>query len=371
MILLLLFLLIPAATVGLYMNQRKFGKLPSGARLERIRQSLHYKNGVFQNIEVTPTFSEGVTYPQLAGQFFFGGSKDKTPHQKLPSVKTNLHDLDLGRNVLIWMGHSSYYMQVDGKRILVDPVLSGSASPVGFNVRAFDGTDIYKSADIPEIDFLFITHDHWDHLDYKTIVEIMPKIKAVFCPLGVGEHLEYWGYDMSTVTEMDWYEDTDAGNGFKVFTTPARHFSGRGFIRAKSLWASFVLKTPSMQIFIGGDSGYSPQFKEIGDRFGRFDWAILENGQYNPNWKYIHMLPEHFMTAAKELKAKNIIPVHSSKFALSQHDWYEPLSLVVANNAKEKEPLNISTPQIGEVVNLDGTQAFEKWWEGYENSLNK
>lgn len=366
MIYFVLILLMLTVTVMLFMSQKKFGRYPSGERLERIRKSTHYKDGAFQNMEETPTFSGDMNYLQLAYLFFFGGSKDKYPHQDLLSVKTDLHQLDINQNILVWIGHSSYYIQIDGKRILVDPVLSGSASPLSINIRAFAGTDIYKPDDIPEIDFLFITHDHWDHLDYRTIMELKSKLKAAFCPLGVGEHLEYWGFDMSKVSEMDWYEDTDAGGGFRVYTTPARHFSGRSFKRAKSLWASFVLKTPSMQIFIGGDSGYSTQFREIGDRFGGFDWAILENGQYNPNWKNIHMMPEHFITAAKELKAKKIFPVHNSKFALANHSWYEPLGLVVTNNQKEGIPLDIVTPRIGEVVMLDKTQKFGNWWEQLE-----
>lgn len=284
------------------------------------------------------------------------------PKSIIPSVKTDLKQLDSQQNVLIWFGHSSYFLQIDGKRILVDPVLSGSASPLPGGTQSFKGTDIYTPDDFPEIDYLFISHDHWDHLDYKTIKKIKPKIKKVITGLGMGEHLEYWGYDKEFIIEKDWNETIELDKGFTVHTTPARHFSGRGFTRNKALWLSFVLKTPSMNIFLGGDSGYDTHFAEIGKQFGPFDLAILENGQYDHRWKHIHMLPDEILTAAKELRAKRVLPVHSSKFVLSTHPWKEPLERISQNNVAEN--LNVITPMIGEVVNLkDPNQKFSKWWE--------
>ncbi|MFV8327356.1 MBL fold metallo-hydrolase [Flavobacterium sp. ZS1P14] len=345
-----------------YLKQAKFGKLPAGKRLERIKQSPNYKNGSFQNQSITPDLTEGANYYTVGKEFFFGQHKNVSPVDEIPSTKTDLFNFDLKENILVWFGHSSYYIQIDGKRILVDPVLSGVASPFSFSTKAFKGTDRYATEDIPEIDYLFISHDHWDHLDYETILKLKPKIKKIICGLGTGEHFEYWGFDTNKIIEKDWNEKINLDEGFTAYTVPARHFSGRGLTRNKALWTSYVLQTPTMQIFLGGDSGYDKHFAEIGKTFGAFDLAILENGQYDKNWKYIHMMPDEILQAAKDLNAKRIFPVHSSKFALGNHPWYEPLELITKNNKQEN--LNIITPMIGEQVNLKDTkQQFSQWWK--------
>jgi L-ascorbate metabolism protein UlaG (beta-lactamase superfamily) len=252
-------------------------------------------------------------------------------------------------------------MQIDGKKFLVDPVLSGSASPLPFGTNAFPGTDIYKVEELPEIDVLFISHDHWDHLDYETIKALKPKVNQVICGLGVGAHFEHWGYDPAVITEKNWNEEMKLDSEFVIHTVPARHFSGRGLSRNKSLWLAFVLQTPTRQIFIGGDSGYDSHFASIGEEFGPFDLAILENGQYNSKWRYIHTMPDEIMTVAKDLRAKRILPLHSSKFVLGNHPWKEPLELISQNG--EKEGMNVITPMIGEPVDLNDTeQRFTKWW---------
>ena len=231
--------------------------------------------------------------------------------------------------------------------------------------KAFDGTDIYNAADIPEIDYLFITHDHWDHLDYKTILELKPKIRQVFCGLGVGAHLEYWGFNPDIITEMDWDEKADVGDGFSIRSATARHFSGRGLNRDKALWLSFILQTPNTNIFIGGDSGYDTHFKAIGEAFGPFDLVILENGQYNKKWKFSHMFPAQVLQAAKDLRAEQLLPVHSGKFKLAEHPWDEPLSEIVRLNTDDN--LRLLTPKIGQKVLLSDTlQSFTNWWEGIE-----
>lgn len=307
--------------------------------------------------------SEGVGFFTVLKEFLFYKNKSVKPVDTIPSIKTDLLNLDPAKDILVWFGHSSYFMQIDKKRILVDPVFSGAASPLSFNIKAFKGTDIYTTDDIPEIDFLFISHDHWDHLDYKTVLELKPKIKKIICAPGVGAHLEFWGFDKNNIIEKDWNETIDLGEGFVVNTAPGRHFSGRGFARNKSLWTSFILKTPTLKIFIGGDSGYDTHFAEIGKKFGPFDLAILENGQYNKNWKYIHMQPAEVLQAAKDLQAKRLFPVHNSKFALALHSWDEPLKKITELNNQAN--LTLATPMIGEPINLkDGSQKFSKWWKG-------
>ena len=349
--------------ITLFMQQAKFGKSPSGARLERIKQSPNYKDGKFQNLSHTPTLAEGYN---MMGVLYDAYIKDKPrqyPKEAIPSVKTDLMNLPLDKDILVWFGHSSYFIQIDGKRILVDPVFSGNASPIPGTVRAFNGTDIYTVADLPEIDYLFISHDHYDHLDYETIIALKDKTKEVICGLGVGTHFEHWGYDSHTIIESDWNEKVELASGFTVFVESARHFSGRGFIRNNTLWASFVLQTPTMKIYLGGDSGYDTHYAEIGRKHGPFDLAILDNGQYNQAWKYIHNLPEDVLKAAQELKAKRVFPIHSSKFALGSHDWDEPLTQITALNKSYNIPL--LTPMIGEPIHLkDSTQQFKQWWVG-------
>lgn len=355
-------LLVTSIIVFVFMQQPMFGKLPSGARLERIKQSPNYRDGAFQNIHETPALTEGASYSGILREFLFGKKERPKPLSVIPSVKTDLSTLPKDSNFLVWFGHSSYYMQLDGKRFLVDPVLSGSASPLPGGTKAFWGTDIYKVEDLPAIDFLLITHDHWDHLDYKTIKALKEKTNQVVCALGVGEHLEYWGYDKNNIIEKDWYDKIGLAEGFSITLTPARHFAGRTFKRNTSLWTSYVLQTPTQKIYIGGDSGYDTHFAEIGNKYGPFDLAIIENGQYDKSWRYIHLLPEEFLVAAKELNANKIFPVHSSKFGLGNHAWDEPLKKVTENNLLAQ--LNVITPMIGEPVRLsDSTQFFSKWWE--------
>ncbi len=356
-------LLLAILLIGIYsfLSQPKFGRLPSGKRFEKIQNSPNYKEGKFHNLSFTPDLTEGETYFKIIKKVLFEKDKRNKPKDVIPSQKTDLFALKPDENILVWFGHSSYFMQVDGKKMLIDPVFSGAASPVTFTTKSFFGTDIYTVDELPEIDFLFLSHDHWDHLDYETIVKLKPKVKTVITGLGTGEHLEYWGFNPENIIEKDWNEQIDLGDGFVVNTAPARHFAGRLFSRNKALWMSFVLQTPKRKIYIGGDSGFDTHFEAIGNQFGPFDLAILECGQYNQSWKYIHMFPEELIIATKNLNAKALMPVHWGKFALSNHAWDEPIKRV--SEAAEKVNLPLLTPMIGQKVNLDAPGRFEKWWE--------
>lgn len=363
MIWLLAFTAILFLAVVLFMQQKQFGKMPSGKRLALIKKSPNYRDEQFQNQSNTPALTEDVSYFEAMQQFFFTDKPRNVPADPLPSVKTDLLHADLSKDLLVWFGHSSYFIQIDGKRILVDPVFSGYASPVSFTNKAFKGTDRYTVADLPEIDYLFITHDHWDHLDYKTVVELQPKVKKVITGLGTGEHLEYWGYKPELIIEKHWNEALQLDSGFSAHALPARHFSGRTFSRNKSLWTSWILQTPTMKIYIGGDSGYDTHFADIGAQYGPIDLAILENGQYNKNWKYIHMMPGEIVKAAADLKAHAVLPVHVAKFSLALHPWDEPLINVA--EAFKNSSTRLLIPMIGEEVRLkDSAQTFTKWWMG-------
>lgn len=354
-------ILIIVGGVILFINGAPFGALPSLADLKKIQQLPYFHNGQFQNLSFTPSLTEGVGFFGVLKEFLFNKSKKNFPRAPLPSKKTDLHQLDLNKNILVWFGHSSYYIQIDGKRILVDPVFSGNASPLRSTTKSFAGSDIYDVSDMPEIDYLFITHDHWDHLDYKTILQLKTKVREIITGMGVGAHLIFWGFDKKNITEMAWNDNLSPEVGFSVAAVTARHFSGRGLQRNKSQWSSFILTTINKKIFIGGDSGYGSHFTEIGRRSGPFDLAILEDGQYNRNWKYIHMMPEETVQAAIDLGANKLLPVHWAKFSLSLHAWDEPI-LRIKKEADNKN-VYLLHPMIGECVDLDADQIFTCWWE--------
>jgi len=336
-----------------------FGSNPKGKHLERLKQSPNYKKNGFENLSPTPVMAKDGSYTKMLRDYF-NRSKNTAPPFALPSVKTDLKNIKDAEPVIVWFGHSSYFIRINNKNILVDPVFSGSASPISFMVKSFAGSDVYTPGDFPEIDVLIITHDHYDHLDYKTILELKPKIRSVYCSLGVGAHLALWGFDENSITEMDWWQSQKIDTGLSLTTAPGRHFSGRGLTRAKTLWSSFVLRAGIYNLFLGGDSGYDVHFKEIGNRFGPFDIAMLESGQYNTSWPYIHMMPEETVQAAIDLKAKVLMPVHWGKFTLAFHEWNDPVKRVLAKAAELK--LAVTTPMIGEPVVLDVSYPDKHWW---------
>lgn len=365
LIAILVLVVVLVAAAALYLQHPQFGKAPSGERLVRMEKSEHFRKGTFHNLSETPSLAEGYTMGGIFWDFLFTKFPKTIPVDKIPSVITDLNVLDPTGDVLIWFGHSSYFFRLDGTSYLVDPVFSGNASPISGTTKAFPGSNGYSVADMPHIDYLLITHDHYDHLDYKTIKSLRPKVGEVITSLGVGSHLEFWGYTPDQITELDWNESTILSETTTIHAVPARHFSGRTLKRNTTLWSAFVLETRSFKLFVGGDSGYDDHFKEIGRNHGPFDLAILENGQYNLKWHYIHLLPEEGVRAARELGAKKLFPVHNSKFKLAEHPWKEPMERITAE--AEIQGLPIITPKIGEKVDLGGSdQLFQKWWVGLE-----
>ncbi|MCU4578452.1 MBL fold metallo-hydrolase [Acinetobacter courvalinii] len=344
------------------LNKPQFGQLPEQARLERIKQSPNYKNEEFVYPVATPMLRDGESTLKIFWDNFWAEKQQTKPNHAIPSVKTDLHALDQNQDVVIWLGHSAYYIQLAGKRILIDPVLSNHAAPFSFLIKAFDGTTIYQAKDIPEIDYLLISHDHYDHLDYATVTQLKDKVKHVVVPLGVGAHFEHWGYPLEKIHENDWFDTLTFAPSLKIHTLPARHYSGRLFTRNKALWASYALETPKQKIYFGGDSGYGSHFKTIGEKFGGFDVVMLDSGQYDPRWPLIHMTPEEAVKAAVDLKAKVLMPMHIGRFSLSPHAWDEPFKRVV--KASENAHLALATPIIGQPIWLNKPiSQFPYWWE--------
>ncbi len=354
-----------ALGIALYIQQPKFGTLPQGARLERIQSSPNYAGGKFQNLVTTPQFSQGNSTASVWWYFLFAKKERLVPAAPIPALKTDLKTLDKGRDLVVWLGHSSYFMQLGGKRILIDPVFSPSAAPVSFANKAFAGTNQYSADDMPEIDYLLISHDHWDHLDYPAVIALKPKVKDVICGLGVGSYFEEWGFDTKIIHEADWFTTLKFDDGLAVQVLPSRHFSGRMFTRNKTLWTGFALVTPERRVFYSGDGGYGPHFKQIGEMLDGFDLAIMENGQYDKNWPYIHLMPEEVAQAAEELRAKALLPGHAGKFSIANHPWDEPFKRIT--EASRNKEYRLLTPMIGEPVDLDKQQQlFSRWWEKVE-----
>ncbi len=339
---------------------KAFGKNPTGRHLAKMEASANYKNGSFKNILETPMMT-GDSSMLKASWKFLNKPKNTAPPTTLPSVKTDLKTLHFDEPSIVWFGHSSYLISIDGKRILVDPVFSGAASPFSFGAKSFDGANVYGVDDMPDIDILILTHDHYDHLDYKTVVALNHRTKLICTSLGVSSHLTYWGIDENKIIEFDWWNEQQLPNGIKLTAAPSRHFSGRLFTRGKSLWSAFILEAAGYRIFIGGDGGYDEAtFKSIGERFGGFDIAMLEAGQYNEGWANIHMMPEETVQAALLLQTKVLMPVHWAKFALALHPWNEPVERVY--NKAQQLGLQVTTPMIGEPVVLNRSYPNSKWW---------
>lgn len=357
-----------AMTACAILRQPRFGKLPEGQRLERIQASPNYADGAFTNLIPTSTLVEGQSTFKIIVTNLFASHERLRPEKPLPVVRTQLAGpgaIDRGTDTLIWLGHSSYFIQLGGKRILVDPVFSDHAGPFSFINKTFPGTDIYSARDMPDIDCLLISHDHWDHLDYPTVIALRRKVEKVICPLGVGADFDYWGYPKEKIREADWNTDVQLENGLTVTAVPARHYSGRLFDKNKTLWAGFVLKTPERRLFLSGDTGYGPHFADIARAYGPFDLVSLDGGQYDPRWPLIHMTPEQAVRAAEDMGARSMLLAHVGRFCISTHPWDEPFVRVVG--ASREKNFRLLTPKIGEAVRLDDAkQQFSHWWEGMQ-----
>jgi len=336
-----------AVTVLAVLHHPAFGPHPLGGQ-----------KTVYHNEIPTPQFTGKTGNGGQSGSgikvmwhFLTDNTNKRVPEKPVETVQTDLFSLPLDKDWLVWFGHSSYLFALGGNRILVDPVLK-MEFPASVMMKPFPGSDLYTPDNIPDIDLLVITHEHWDHLDYATLRDLRPKIKHIICPSGIGEYMTYWGFAPEIVTEMKWYEKSewDCGDKNKVVFTclPTRHFSNRLLGANRTLWASFMLESNGRQVYIGGDGGYDDRFIRIRNRFGHIDLAIMENGQYNKNWAYIHLLPEDLEQAMLDLQAEQYITVHHDKFSLAPHAWDEPDS--VAHSIAEKDRLNLLDRPIGSVI---------------------
>ncbi|AYC18476.1 hypothetical protein DZA65_01583 [Dickeya dianthicola] len=288
--------------------------------------------------------------------------KGRVPDQRLPEISPDLNTFLAAdeRAKFIWFGHSTLLLNLDDTRILVDPVFSASVSPFSFMFRRFQPPVLAREA-LPNIDIILLSHDHYDHLDEQTIRAFRDTATRFIAPLRVGEHLKKWGIEAERIQELDWYH-SHTFNGITFTATPSHHFSGRSLSgRNTTLWASWVIQGQRERLFFSGDSGYGEHFRHIGERFGPFSLAFVENGQYNHRWPDSHMHPEQTVQAAQDLRARLFMPIHWGMFALAFHDWADPVRRS-SQLARERQ-LPIIMPMLGEVVTLGTPTATPAWWE--------
>ena len=335
-----------------------------GARKINIADALvqnfpHYKQGKFENIEPTVVMKNFEL--KTFANFFTRG--DKEPAWSIPVVKIKpgyFKNTD-SLTRITWFGHYAMLLELDGQKIFIDPMLGNSPSPVTWlGSKRFNDTLPISIDSLPHLDAVIISHDHYDHLDYGSIIRINSKVKKYFVPPGVGSHLIAWGVEKEKITELGWWDSTTI-EGIKLIAAPARHFSGRGIMdRNKTLWSSWVIQGKTSNIFFGGDSGYDQSFKKIGDLYGPFDFTMVECGQYNKQWPEIHMMPEEVVQANIDLKGALLMPIHWGAFKLALHPWDEPVERLLAE-AKKKN-VQVTTPKIGETIILGDTIPSGNWW---------
>ncbi len=328
------------------------------------QQSGHYQDGIFVN-QITTTMDMNFTKIKSILGDYIGGIPNQTPKNPLPVLAVDSLTIASKKDSIpriTWFGHSAFLIEINGKNILLDPMFSKVPGPHPWlgPKRFSDGLPI-EIEKLPQIDAVIFSHDHYDHLDYDTILKLKSMVGQFYMPLGVGSHLSAWGVAKDKINELNWWDETSFGE-LQFVCTPARHFSGRGlFDRFKSMWGSWVIKSKTHTIYFSGDSGYGPHFKKIGEKYGPFDFAMLECGQYDKRWENIHMLPEQTAQAAVDLNTSIMMPIHWGSFVLALHSWNGPVKRV----SQKAEELNmpIIIPKIGEQFLINEPQiADNTWW---------
>jgi L-ascorbate metabolism protein UlaG (beta-lactamase superfamily) len=277
---------------------------------------------------------------------------DKTLFQKSPGTRLRL----------TWLGHSSVLIEIDGRRILTDPVFSERASPSTLvGPRRFFPVPL-STDDFPTLDAIVISHDHYDHLDHRTLLLLDARTERYFVPLGVGAHLVGWGISEEKITELDWWQESEHA-GLRFVITPARHFSGRGLGDQNGTeWASWAILGPDHRVFFSGDTGYFDAFATIGKRLGPFDVTLIESGAYDAAWANIHLGPENAIRAHLDLRGNVMLPVHWGTFDLAIHAFAEPIVRLRA--LAKKRGVQLAQPRPGQSFELEGPLPRERWWEG-------
>jgi L-ascorbate metabolism protein UlaG (beta-lactamase superfamily) len=338
-----------------------FGGSPSKSDRERYRYFNHYKNGHFVNQSPTD-MKMGLSTILSLMKDSLTGKKDRSPNNPIP-ISLDWNKINSVEDSLTWFGHSTMLLTLEKKKILIDPMFGPSPSPVSFvGSKRYSEDLLYVIEKLPQIDVVLITHDHYDHLDYPSIIRLKDKVGHFFVPLGVAIHLIKWGVKKDRITECNWWDEVQ-WDGLTIASVPSQHFSGRGiFNRNSTLWNGWVILGENQKIYTSGDGGYGPHFMQIGEKYGPFDLTLMEGGQYDKRWSAIHMQPEESVQAHIDVKGKNMMLIHWGAFTLAYHSWTDPVERAI-RSAQGKE-VNVIAPPIGETILLTGNlPAPKSWWK--------
>ena len=342
---------------------KQFGGKPTGERLAKMLRSPNYNGTEFVNrydVTLSFTFTEYVT---MFREFFFG--RDRSPKTTIPVNKLQREDFaSASENDLIvtWLCHSTVLLEIDGMRILTDPVWSERASPSSiYGPRRFHEMPVALQ-DLPQLDAVIVSHDHYDHLDMETVKYLAQTGTIFVTALGVGAHLEEWMIDPSQIVELDWWDEYALNDQVRLICSPSQHFSGRGIFdgQNKTLWSTWVIAGPRHSVFFSGDTGEIPEFNEIGERFGPFDLTLMKIGAYDDMWPDIHLTPDQAVRSHQRLKGQVFLPIHWGSFDLALHDWDEPIKDLV--KIAVREGVVITTPWPGQKINIDSLPPNSHWW---------
>jgi L-ascorbate metabolism protein UlaG (beta-lactamase superfamily) len=356
--------LLLAATTGWVLQQPPFGGQLEGARLARAKANPQYRDGRFVNVqpEAPTPWTTWIEYPLRQ----WTDDAVREPPRPLPVLAVDKAALAAAPPAsglrAFWIGHASSYVEIDGLRVLLDPVFAERVSPLPVGPKRFHAPPV-ALADLPAIDAVLISHDHYDHLDMDATRRLAAGGRTRFIvPLGIGAHLERWGVAAAQIVELEWWQE-HAISGVRFVCTPTRHYSGRALQRSPTLWSSWSVVGPAHRFYYSGDTGYSQHFAEVGQRLGPFDIGFVKIGAYGPgqSWIDIHMTPEDAVRAAQDVSAKRLFPVHWSTFNLAYHAWDEPIRRTVAEARRRGMPL--VTPRLGEWVDADRPFSSMAWWE--------
>jgi L-ascorbate metabolism protein UlaG (beta-lactamase superfamily) len=340
-----------------------FGSSPSKKDRERYHSFDHFKNREFVNQNPTE-MKMGVSTILSLMKDSLTGKKDRSPTNPIP-ISFDWNKIHSVEDSLTWFGHSTILLTLDKKKILIDPMFGPSPSPVSFvGSKRYSEDLLYVIEKLPQIDVVLITHDHYDHLDYLSIIRLKNKVGHYIVPLGVAGHLIRWGVKEDQITECNWWDEVK-WKGLIIASVPSQHFSGRGlFNRNSTLWNGWVILGENQRIYTSGDGGYGPHFRQIGEKYGPFDLTLIEGGQYDKRWSEIHMQPEESVQAHLDVSGKNMMLIHWGAFTLAYHSWTDPVERAI--RAAEGKEVNVIAPTIGETALLNGSlPAPKSWWKTY------
>jgi L-ascorbate metabolism protein UlaG (beta-lactamase superfamily) len=358
-------LMILAIGIYMFLQTPIFGEHPNDEQIKSFAVSPQFnsKTEEFQNRrpEVFAEMRANMSIPTMLAEWFEDRSGGR-PEQLLPEVKPDLNAFLVPSDdtKLIWFGHSSFLLNMSGTIIMVDPMFSKVASPLGLIGERFQ-PPVLSFEELPPIDIVILSHDHYDHLDMGSIRYFADKDISFVAPLGLSSHLRRWGVPDAQIIEKDWWE-THVISDVEFIAAPSQHFSGRDGIKNNStLWASWIIRNKTSNLYFSGDSVFDTHFKTIGDRYGPFDLALVEDGQYNSRWPAVHLFPEEAAKASVDLKAKRAMPVHWGMFELSYHAWHDPITRF--SKALAETDVALVTPLIGQIIEINEDFSNKNWWE--------